>query len=95
MTVSLNDSVLLSSVSTSDFSIDGNAATGFTVIDSHTISFTFPTTVDGVHSVSISGLVDIHGTTLTPDSFTFKTDTVPPASSRARSPTGPSCRPAT
>ena len=41
--------------------------------------FTFPTTVDGVHTVSISGLVDIHGTTLTPDSFTFKTDTVPPA----------------
>ena len=31
-----------------------------------------------MHSVSISGLVDIHGVTLTPDNFSFTTDTVPP-----------------
>jgi methionine-rich copper-binding protein CopC len=78
MTVSFNDSVLLSSVSDSDFTIDGHSATGFSVIAANTIEFSFPTTTDGVHSVSISGLINIHGTTLTPDSFTFKTDTVPP-----------------
>ena len=43
-----------------------------------TCSFTFPTTSDGVHNVAISGLVDIHGVTLTPDNFSFTTDTVPP-----------------
>jgi hypothetical protein len=78
MTVSLSDSVLVSSISNSDFTIDGQSATGFTVIDGNSVSFSFPTTVDGVHSVSISGLKDIHGVTLTSDSFTFKTDTVPP-----------------
>ena len=78
MTVTLNDSILLSSVSDSDFTIDGQNASGFTLIDDHDVSFTFPTTADGLHNVSISGLVNIHGTTMVPDSFTFKTDDVPP-----------------
>jgi hypothetical protein len=79
MTVSLSSSVLLSSVSTSDFTIDGNNATGVTVIDDHTVEFAFPTIADGVHSVSISGLISIQGASLAPDSFTFTTDDVPPA----------------
>src|SRR5262249_47695386 len=33
---------------------------------------------DGVHNVAIHDIVDIHGTTLTPDDFSFMTDTVPP-----------------
>ena len=78
MTVTFSDSVLISSVSTSDFTIDGNNATGFTAIDSHDVSFSFPTTANGVHNVSISGLTSIHGTVLTPDNFTFTTDDVPP-----------------
>ena len=78
MTVAFSDSVLISSVSTSDFTIDGNPATGFTAIDSHDVSFSFPTTANGVHNVSISGLTSIHGTVLTPDNFSFTTDDVPP-----------------
>ena len=78
MTVSVSDSILLSSVSPSDFTIDGNTATGVAVIDGQDLSFTFPTTADGIHSVSIGGLVDIHGVALTPDNFSFQTDDVPP-----------------
>jgi len=65
-------------VSPSDLTIDGNVATAVSVLDSHDLVFSFPTTADGVHNVSISGLTDIHGVTLTPDKFSFKTDTVPP-----------------
>ena len=78
MDVSLSDSLYLPSVSTSDFTIDGVNATGVTVLDDHDLSFTFPTTANGIHIVSIGGLVDIHGTTLTPDNFSFATDDVPP-----------------
>ena len=78
MTVAFSDSVLISSVSTSDFTIDGNPATGFKAIDGHDVSFSFPTTANGVHNVSISGLTSIHGTVLTPDNFSFTTDDVPP-----------------
>ena len=78
MTVSLSSSVLLSSVSPSDFTIDGNDATGVTVLDDHTLSFSFATTSNGIHNVSISGLEDLQGTFVTPDNFTFETDDVPP-----------------
>ena len=78
MTVSLSSSILLSSVSDSDFTIDGNDATGVTVVDDHTLSFSFDTTSNGIHSVSISGIEDLQGTVVTPDNFTFETDDVPP-----------------
>ena len=65
-------------MSPSDFTIDGNNATGVTVVDNHTLSFSFNTTSDGIHNVSISGLEDLQGTALTPDNFTFETDDVPP-----------------
>ena len=78
MTVSLSSSVLVSSVSTSDFSIDGNNALGVTVLDDHTLSFSFATTSNGIHNVSISGIENLQGTLVTPDSFTFETDDVPP-----------------
>jgi len=78
MTVSVSSSIYLSSVSPSDFTIDGNPATGVTVLDGQDLSFTFPTTADGVHNVSISGLTNLQGTALTPDSFSFETDDVPP-----------------
>jgi protocatechuate 3,4-dioxygenase beta subunit/methionine-rich copper-binding protein CopC len=79
ITVQVSNSTLLSSVVPGDLTIDGAAATGVTIIDGHTFDFTFPATADGVHSVSISGLVDIHGAALTPYSFSFATDTVPPS----------------
>jgi hypothetical protein len=78
MTVTLSDSVLFSSAVPADLTIDGKNATGVTPVNSHTVSFSLPALSDGVHSVTISGLVDIHGTTLTPDSFTFTTDTDAP-----------------
>ena len=40
--------------------------------------FTFPTTSNGIHNVSISGVEDLQGTVVTTDSFTFETDDVPP-----------------
>ncbi len=78
MTVSVSDSTLLSSVSPSDLTIDGQSATGVTVLDDHDFSFSLPALFDGVHNVTIAGLVDIHGVTLTPYDFSFTTDTVPP-----------------
>ena len=79
MSVSFSSSVLLSSVSDSDFTIDGNDATGFTLVSPDTLSFSFATTSNGIHDVSISGVENLRGTVLTPDSFTFQTDDVPPA----------------
>jgi methionine-rich copper-binding protein CopC/protocatechuate 3,4-dioxygenase beta subunit len=78
MTVVVNNSIRMDSVSPGDLTIDGVSATGVSVVDSHTLSFSLPGLTDGLHSVAISGLVDIHGVTLTPDDFTFTTDTVPP-----------------
>ena len=40
--------------------------------------FSFPTTSNGIHNVSISGVEDLQGTVVTPDSFSFETDDVPP-----------------
>src|SRR5208283_5985920 len=67
MDVQFSDSVLLTSLSDSDFTIDGNPATSFTVNAANDVSFNFATTTNGVHNVSISGVTDIHGVTLTPD----------------------------
>jgi hypothetical protein len=78
MTVVFDNSIRFDSVSPSDLTIDGNPATGVTVINDHTLSFSLPGLSDGVHSVAIGGLIDIHGVALTPDSFSFKTDTVAP-----------------
>ena len=78
MTVSLSSSVLLSSVSTSDFTIDGNDATGVTVLNGNTVSFSFPTTANGIHNVSISGLENLQGVAMAADNFTFQTDDVAP-----------------
>jgi methionine-rich copper-binding protein CopC len=78
MTVVVSDSIAVGSISPSDLTIDGQSATGVTVLDNHTLSFNLPAIFDGVHNVSIAGLQDIHGVALTPDNFSFTTDTVPP-----------------
>ncbi len=78
MTVSFNSNVLFSSASPSDFTIDGNEATGVTAVNGNTVSFSFPTTANGIHSVSISGVESLQGTTMAPDNFTFQTDDVAP-----------------
>jgi hypothetical protein len=78
LTVGFNDSILLTSVNPADLTIDGSNATAVTVVDSHTLSFTLPAITDGTHNVSIAGVIDIHGISLTPDSFSFITDTDAP-----------------
>ena len=42
MTVTFNDSVLLTSPDPGDLQIDGQDATGVTVIDDHTLAFSLP-----------------------------------------------------
>jgi protocatechuate 3,4-dioxygenase beta subunit len=81
MTVTVDNSTLLTSVVPGDLTVDGTPATGVSVVDNHTFSFTLPPLSTGdpaTHSVSISGLVDIHGVAITPDNFTFEIDTIPP-----------------
>ena len=58
-TCSSASTVLVSSLSTSDFMIDGSPATGFTVNGANDVTFYFATTTNGVHNVSISGVVDL------------------------------------
>ena len=44
----------------------------------NTVVFTFPTTSNGIHNVTISGVEDLQGTVAPTDSFSFETDDVPP-----------------
>ncbi len=78
MSVTFNSAVSFASAVPSDFTIDGNTAIGVTPVNGNTVSFTFPTTSNGIHSVSISGVEDLQGTTMVPDNFTFQTDDVAP-----------------
>ena len=78
MTVTVSSPVLFSSLIPSDFVIDGNDATGATLVNPDTVIVTFPTTSNGIHNVTISGAEDLQGTVLTTYSFTFETDDVPP-----------------
>src|SRR5439155_14552563 len=78
MTVTFDNSILVSSVNTTDLQIDGMDATSVSVLDSHTLQFGLPALTDGVHNVAIHDVVDIHGVTMTPYNFSFTTDTVAP-----------------
>ena len=78
MDVQFSDTVLATSLSTSDFTIDGGSATGFSVNASNDVTFYFAATSNGTHNVSISGVMDIHGTTLTTDNVSFATNDVAP-----------------
>ena len=78
MDVTFSSSVLLTSISDSDFTIDGNEATGATLVSNNTVEFFFPTTSNGIHNVTISGVEDLQGTVAPTYSFSFETDDVPP-----------------
>ena len=78
MTVTVSAGILLTSVDSTDFMIDGQYATGVDIVDDHTLRFSFNTTTNGVHSVGISGLENLQGAALTPRTLTFQTDDVPP-----------------
>jgi protocatechuate 3,4-dioxygenase beta subunit len=88
ITVSFSASILLPSVSASDLTItDPTAgtltATGFTIVDDHTVTFTLPslpTVGDSVsHTISITGVMGLTGVTVTPFSETITTDNLPPS----------------
>jgi methionine-rich copper-binding protein CopC/protocatechuate 3,4-dioxygenase beta subunit len=78
ITVSFNDSILLTSLSTSNLTIDGLNATSYTVVDNQDVIYYLPAISDRTHNVSISGVTDVHGVSLTPDNFSFITDTDQP-----------------
>jgi hypothetical protein len=73
ITVTLDHSVRVDSVSTSALAVDGQPATGFTIADDHTVVFAIAALAPGVHPVNISGLIDLSGLPLTPASFAFTT----------------------
>ena len=78
LTVNLNNSLLVPSAAPTTLEIDGQVALGVTLVNPRTLVYSLPPLVDGVHSVLIAGLTDIHGTALTPLSFSFTTDTTAP-----------------
>jgi methionine-rich copper-binding protein CopC len=81
MTVTFNHNVLMTSLAASELQVDGLAATGFTVVDGTTVTFTLPALPSQlVHTVSIAGglIQDVSGTPLTDYDSQFKVSTTPP-----------------
>jgi hypothetical protein len=81
LTVSFNHNLLLTSLAASDLTADGQAATGFTVLDGSMVTFTLPTLPNQeVHTISMAGglLKDASGRPLTDYFGYFLVNTVPP-----------------
>ena len=57
--------------------IDGNDATGVTARSNDTLSFSFPTTSNGIHNVSISGLESLQGVRWRPTTSASRPTTSP------------------
>jgi hypothetical protein len=83
VTVDFNDSILLTSLSASDLTVDGTPATGFTINNPHEVTWSFPALPGGdevPHTLAIAGgvLSDIQGTPISTFSETIFIDTIPP-----------------
>ena len=82
VTIEFSDQILLSSLHTSDLTIDGTSdALDFTVISGNTISFALPADLgEGTHSLDLAAgaILDIQGTPLAAYTSTFDIDTLPP-----------------
>ena len=81
MTVDFSGTVLLSSLAASDLTVNGVAATGFSVVDYNTVAFTLPAgTGDGTYTVAVAAgaVSDIHGTPLQAYGGQFTVDSVAP-----------------
>ncbi len=80
VTVDFSDSVLLTSLDASDLTVDGQAATGLTVVDGNTVSFFIMDPGEGTHTIYIAAdsILDLQGTPL--DEFTshYTIDLKPP-----------------
>jgi hypothetical protein len=77
--VGFNDSVLVSSVAASALTIDGVAATGFTILDATHVRFTLPTIGQGLHTVNLdSSIMDVSGRPVDAYSGDFTFDSIGP-----------------
>ncbi|MEZ6137701.1 MAG: pre-peptidase C-terminal domain-containing protein [Pirellulaceae bacterium] len=80
--VELSSPVLLTSLQASDLTVNGIAASSFTLVDGQTIDFDISSadTGDGSYAVQIAAgaLTDIAGNSLVAFSSTFSVDTTPP-----------------
>ena len=66
ITIDFGANILLSSLQASDLTVNGVAATSFTIVDGNTVIFTLPALGEGVHSVAIAP-----GAILTSDGTAF------------------------
>jgi len=81
ITVDFNDAVLPSSLQASDLRVDLVAATGVTMVDSDTWSFTLPGGLgEGIHTVTIAAgaILDLQGTPVSAFTSHFSLDLTPP-----------------
>lgn len=82
VTIHFNDSISLPSLQASDVTFDGVPATGMTILDGHTASFSVPSSAqtDGTHTVAIaSGAIqDLQATGIDAFSSHYTIDQTPP-----------------
>jgi subtilisin family serine protease/methionine-rich copper-binding protein CopC len=80
ITVDFNDTFLISSLQASDLTVDGIAATGFSIVDFNTVAFTLPALGNGAHTVAVAGgsIVDLQQTGVSPFTSSFTLDFNPP-----------------
>ena len=71
MTVTFDNSILLTSISPSDLTIDGIPATGVTVVNNNTLASRCRPRRRGAQRQHQRAWIDIHGVTMTPDNFSF------------------------
>ena len=80
ITVDFYHNVLVSSLQASDLTVDGGAATSFTVIDADTVQFTVSAAGSGTHTVHIAqgAIQDLAGTVIEAFTSHFTVDATPP-----------------
>ncbi len=83
ITIDFNDSLLVTSLQASDLTVDGQPATGFTLIDGDTVRFDLPADVlppDGNHTIAIAAgaILDLQGTPLEAFAIQVVSDQTPP-----------------
>ncbi|HEX4132273.1 MAG TPA: ELWxxDGT repeat protein, partial [Pirellulales bacterium] len=76
LTLKFSNPVLLTSITVGAVTVDGTEATGFTVVDGETLTFTLPTLADGTHTVAIAAgaIQSLQGASLAGYSETFTVD---------------------
>jgi subtilisin family serine protease len=79
ITVTFTDSLLLPSVSAAALTVDGQAATAFTLVNATTVAFTVPALSAGTHTVNLdSSIMDIHGRPVDAYQGDFSLDNIGP-----------------